>query len=308
MANVISVVVTYFPDVDALRLLVEELLDQTAVVFIVDNTDVDDDRVCEAFFRHTCFGEKLILCRLRGNNGIATALNVGIDAAIESGATHVLLSDQDSLPHSGMVSGLLRCEAELVRQGRRVAAIGATYFDEVMGIKFPFLVQEKGAFFYAPKCASGVEPIVETVALITSGCLIRSNAFLDIGLMREELFIEYVDFEWCLRARSQGYSVFGTEYGQIQHHRGEVLLRVWRLGWRSFTGYSPLRLYYRFRNYVYILRLKHVPTRWGLYEGCHCLGALYAHAFFGFAKRKSMMAFCIGVLHGLLGKMGRANF
>ena len=35
--------------------------------------------------------------------------------------------------------------------------------------------------------------------------IINNNIILDVGLMDESLFIDWVDFEWCWRAKSKGY-------------------------------------------------------------------------------------------------------
>src|SRR5690606_8889741 len=102
-------------------------LAQTAGVIVVDNTPAEDRRVeslCASLAQ-----ERLRLERLGQNRGIACALNVGIDMALAAGATHVLLSDQDSLPSPDMVKELLRTQADLQRAGERVGAVGPTYTD-----------------------------------------------------------------------------------------------------------------------------------------------------------------------------------
>ena len=44
--------------------------------------------------------------------------------------------------------------------------------------------------------------------IISSGTLIHVDAFKAVGLMMEELFIDYVDLEWGLRAKKMGYHCF----------------------------------------------------------------------------------------------------
>jgi rhamnosyltransferase len=43
--------------------------------------------------------------------------------------------------------------------------------------------------------------------VITSGSFIPISIFNDVGFMREELFIDFVDIDWCLRARAKGYEI-----------------------------------------------------------------------------------------------------
>ena len=52
---------------------------------------------------------RLSVARLGENQGIAAALNIGVEEAIRGGARYVLLSDQDSLPDADMVERLISC-------------------------------------------------------------------------------------------------------------------------------------------------------------------------------------------------------
>ncbi|EQD74078.1 rhamnosyltransferase [mine drainage metagenome] len=162
-----AVVVTYLPDTDVLRALLDSLLAQTAGVFVVDNTPMDDRRVetpCTALPQ-----DALRLIRLGSNFGIGRALNVGIDAALAAEATHVLLSDQDSLPAPDMVAELLRAQEALIHAGWRVGAVGPTYTDRHTGITFPFQAEVPGKFFYGHQRPDAMHPTIEALTLITSG-------------------------------------------------------------------------------------------------------------------------------------------
>ena len=105
-ARVAAVIVTYVPQPEVLRQLLEALLPQVCGVFLVDNTPEDDGRVPELLA--SLDDSRIHLHRLGWNQGIAIALNAGIRRAIDSGATHILLSDHDSLPSDTMVEGLLQ--------------------------------------------------------------------------------------------------------------------------------------------------------------------------------------------------------
>jgi rhamnosyltransferase len=90
---------------------------------------------------------------------------------------------------------------------------------------------------------------------ITSGALCRVAALQEIGGFREDLFIDYVDFDICLRLQSahrwttvEPRAVLKHTLGNQTEHRILGLVTVFT------THHSPDRRYYRYRNYLLLLR------------------------------------------------------
>ncbi len=52
--------------------------------------------------------------------------------------------------------------------------------------------------------------------------LIGRAAYEAIGGMRDELFIDGIDHEWCFRAKSLGYRTFVARDVTMSHDMGEV--------------------------------------------------------------------------------------
>lgn len=302
--RILAVVVTFHPSPDVLRELLGRLTAQVAEVLVVDNGPPHDD---DAWNAVRGIGEvlpRVRFVRLGCNRGIAHAFNVGLEVAANEGFSHVLLSDQDSRPDRRMVVGLLRAEARALARGCKVAAVGPVYKDEITGITFPVQVKEAGRLFYRRKQVCAEQPDVETLSLISSGTLIRTEVLQSVGGMLDPLFIDYVDVEWCLRAIARGYAVLATHDATMDHRRGDECLSVWFFGWRPFNGYGPTRLYYQFRNFVYLARLSYIPFHWKVRASWYWLGCLYANAVFGREKRKSLIAMFRGIADGARGRMG----
>jgi rhamnosyltransferase len=300
--RVFAVVVAYLPDTEVLRALLDTLLARTAGVVVVDNTPAEDRRVeslCATLAQDT-----LRLTRLGKNRGIACALNIGIDAALAAGATHVLLSDQDSLPAPDMVEKLLRAHMDLLGAGQRVGAVGPTYTDRHTGITFPFQVEVPGRFFYQHRRPDALHPVVEALTLITSGTLISAPVLRDVGLMREDFFIDHVDIEWCHRARAAGYAMFGVGAAVMFHSMGDHALRVWYFGWRQESAYSPVRVYYRVRNFMALCRAPTIRWRWKLRNGWYTVGVVYTQTLFGEQRLASLRMAVRGLWDGLRRRMG----
>jgi rhamnosyltransferase len=297
IARVWAVVVAFHPDGEVLAALLRELRQQTEAVVVVDNSEPGTPA--------PRFPEDgaIVWRRLGANRGVAAALNVGIAIAGAAGATHVLLSDQDSLPAPGMVAGLLDALQRLQRDGERVAAVGPRYIDLHSGGVRAFKAVPRGPFSAREVMADAQRPDVPALTLITSGTLIPVEALAAVGPMLEELFIDRVDTEWCLRARARGWSLFGTARATLYQRMGDGPLRVWYWGWRRINVYAPVRIYYQVRNTVFLLGKDVGPTQ-TLRQLWFALGLVYAHALFGTRRRACLAMALRGVRDGLLRRMG----
>lgn len=305
MKKVIAITVAYHPEVATFSPLLECLLAQVSLVVIVDNTPGDENQVLVSLLASEADHERCRLVRLKENTGIAHAINVGLQEALAEEADFVLLSDQDSLPADDMVKNLCLAYAKLTAQDIKVGAVGPTFFDLHTSLTYPFQAQLPGKFFYGHKAPTTKEPHVEALSLITSGSLIPVEVIRAVGPMREDFFIDHVDIEWCHRARSMGYHLFGTGWARMNQCMGEAQLRVWYLYWRNESEYSPARVYYRLRNFVALSKLGFIDSRWKVRNAWFCLGIVYTHTFFAKKQNAKHLLFAIkGVWHGLINHMG----
>jgi rhamnosyltransferase len=305
MSKVVAITVTYHPQADVFLPLLNQLLLQTAQVIVVDNTPGHSNSALAALIEGTTNQAHCVLIRLGENMGIAKALNEGCKHALSLDADFILLSDQDSLPSESMVGELYHAYQLLIDSGLQVGAVGPTYTDLHTGLTYPFQAQLPGHFFYGHQIPTNDVPHVEALTLITSGTLIPVSVFKDVGPMRDDFFIDQVDIEWCHRARSKGYRLFGTGWATMYQRMGEARLRVWYLRWRHESAYSPLRIYYRLRNFVALLKLDFIDWRWKIRSSWYCLGLLYSHMIFGPSRLETIKMFFKGTCHGLRNKMGR---
>lgn len=308
MANedlrVLGVVVTYYPNGEYLIPLLDQLRLQCREVLIIDNTPARDDMLYAMAQETLARAANCRVVRLGRNAGIASALNLGIDVALAEGFDYILSSDQDSLPTTAMVAGLVEAERAMARHGRPVAAVGPLIRDLVTGIDYPFQAPIPGRLFYGHRLPTASEPHVVSSSIITSGMLISAGAVREIGGMMEELFIDHVDVEWCHRARAKGYEIVGTGNAVLCHRMGDQGMRVWYLGWRMMSEYGPLRLYYRFRNFVHLLKLDYVPAAWKVRAAWYWLGNLYGHVVFSKGRVKNLRAVAAGIRDGVTGRLG----
>ncbi len=301
----LAIVVTYYPNAAQLVELLVLLGQQVDSIFIVDNSDAMDDAVFQVVSGSGFAFESIRIFRFGSNKGIAAALNVGLELAIDESFDFVLLSDQDSRPAPEMVKNLRGAYFELACEGVKIGAIGPTYTDLYTSLTHRFQVQVDGRLFYAKRGATNESPHVEVLTLITSGTLIHVDVIRKVGEMREDFFIDHVDNEWCHRARGLGYKLFGTGWAAMQQRMGGEKLYVWCFRWRVENEYDPIRIYYRLRNFVALVRLDYVDWRWKVRSAFYWIYVVYAHVLF--SKKNPSRCFLLavkGIAHGYCGRMG----
>jgi rhamnosyltransferase len=95
------------------------------------------------------------------------------------------------------------------------------------------------------------EPVWCADLVIISGCMVRRDVVDKVGLPRADFFMDFIDFEYCLRTRSHGYSIAVITRAQLGHEVGKAR-QVRVAGWsRLWPDYAPWREYYVSRNMTY---------------------------------------------------------
>jgi rhamnosyltransferase len=229
---VAAVVVTFHPDPGLVTRLAS-LLTQVGVIVVVDNgpcpadLPADDDPTLQ---------NRVEIIANSENRGIGTALNQGLRRAKQRGFSWALTLDQDSSPLPNLVAAGGRA-FEAYPEPERLAAIGAAMVGAAVGGS-----PDRN---HAPTAAYR-----RMAAVITSGTLQSIPAWERLGGFREDYFIDCVDTEFCLRARSRGLEIIQATEPALGHRIG-VPTRKWVLGrWMIPTNHSPLRRYYVTRNRI----------------------------------------------------------
>jgi rhamnosyltransferase len=234
------------------------------------------------------------------NKGIAEAQNVGIRQSIRDGCSHVLLLDQDSAPSPGLVSKLLAAEMKLLKAGKQVAAVGPQYVDEKTGT--PSCAVRHGCLTVRRvNLDPRSDDPVETDNLIASGSLTRVDAFRSVGMMREDLFIDFVDTEWGLRARSKGYKSYCVPDAIMMHSTGDAAIRIFG---KEVYVHSDVRRYYRLRNAVFLLRLRSMGWQWRSYISPRIPYYILLYVWLSERKLRNTGLMLKALRDGLSGRLG----
>lgn len=257
---VCAVVVTYNPDIAVVGQLLRQLQANACDFVVVDNqsANADDLQTIVSTLTHS-----RALLRQTANIGQAAALNLGLQQLSDWQYELALLFDQDSAIDADFCSQMRHAWDEaLAHAPGPVAAIGPRLEDPVTHRRIPFRSFEH--LFgrrESPAVPSGL--LVHTGFLITSGCLVSMAALKTIGPMRADYFIDNVDLEWCFRAKSSGFQIFGTDHARLHHRIGEAgSSYLVRKG--IVVQHSALRFYYSSRNRIHLHRQPHAPRNWKL--------------------------------------------
>lgn len=239
-----AILVTYFPDVDQLKSTIDSIIKNKIEMIIVDNTPIKKTSNIP-YQLHSSTNRIKYIC-LEENTGIAKAQNIGIQLAIKNHTDYILLSDQDTVYPDNFLLEMLSELKELRARGKKVAAIGPSYYDENKPDTPPSFVKYKNGELHQTSLKSGT---IEVSQLIASGTLIPIEAINQVGLMDPDLFIDWVDMEWCWRAINAGLSIYGTFNVTINHQLGDCSRKIGR---KIVTIHSPLRNYFIVRNGLHL--------------------------------------------------------
>ena len=255
MTRISAVLVAYSPAAGQLARAISAIVFQVDRVFVVCNSTIDDSQMPEGI------EDKLEVIRNPTNIGLAAAQNIGLRRCVDQNADFVLFLDQDSIAPADMVERLLAIYRRLTYAGTRVAAVAPLLVDADTGDEWPFLSTR---WIHTHQTATPDEHgACAADFLYSSGSIVTMAAFLRVGGFIESLFIDHVDLEWCMRARTNGYLCFGAPGVRMLHRMGSGHVRMFG---RHHAIHAAARDYYVFRNSISLMKLPYIPLRWKLNE------------------------------------------
>jgi rhamnosyltransferase len=225
------VVVTFNPEMDRFLKLVNSITHQVRRIVIVNNGDSIKHIITKY--------DNLSIINLNENFGIAYATNIGINNCLNNGATYVVISDQDTIYPHDYVSQMINSFS------KNIIAVAPLYID-INSSRSSFFYIKTYLSFKKVFFSSGKHYIDQAIA---SGLTIKLDLFYLTGSFNEDLFIDWVDFEWCWRAQSMGFKIIGNADILINHQLGDISVN---LGTNSVSMRTPIRHYYITRNSFYL--------------------------------------------------------
>lgn len=273
-----GVQVIYNPKEELLQQSIISILPQLDFIIIIDNSYNNNKHIINKINTN-----KIIYIFNNSNIGIAQAQNIGINTLIERNVDFIYFMDQDSIPPNNIISTLLKNYFWLTENGFNPGVIGPTIINRQTNTKY------EGKIIKGNKVKNN---IIEMSEIISSGSIISLKTIKEVGGMDSYLFIDYVDHEWCWRAKSKGnYKSYCCTDITLNHQIGE--------GDQFFLGIkllisTPFRCYYQYRNYFLLLTRSYVPLYWKIANGIKLFFKLFYYCII-----KSPQKYTKNILKGI---------
>lgn len=226
-----ALVVVYNYDFIQLKQNIDSYITEIDHLYIIDNSDVN------LLPQDGFIGAKYSLVQFGNNRGISYALDYGCKRAFDEGYSWVFTFDQDSKVGKDYIDRMVAYVLQT-----------STSFADETGLIAPLVdLQTLNA-----KMKTNIEIEVVNVAM-TSGCLLNLSIYNQLDGFRKELFIDWVDNDYCYQLKLRKYVIVRLNKCVLLHHLGDC--KEYRLfGKHLFyiTHHSYIRYYYKTRNALYL--------------------------------------------------------
>ncbi len=228
--NICAGIVLYNPNEKRLTENIESILPQVSKLILVDNASINTESVLNYWRQDS----KIKIIKNIKNEGIAKALNQMCETASIENYKWILTLDQDSVCPSILIDSFMR-----YTEDNSVGIVCPQFELNIDGYLFKKVVEDSELVDYC----------------ITSASLTNLDAWNKSGKFDEWMFIDCVDYDFCLKLKKMGYKIIRVNNIIINHEVGNPQIKKLPFGRKIVLhNHSPLRNYYISRNTVYILK------------------------------------------------------
>lgn len=239
--GVLAGIISYNPSLIRLRKNIEAIASQVNEIIVIDNASNNQIQV-EKQIRELCdIGIIVRLIKNSMNYGLGKALNYVFKYAQEKHFDWVIMLDQDSV-----IPGNYIDKAARYFKNRDIGIICTSYYEKNLGktISKEKNENEQLPYIYVHRC-------------ITSASIVKVDAYKKTNGFDEEMFVDYVDFDFSMKMRKAGYKILKMNDTMIEHELGnskEQRFAFWQF---RLTTHSAQREYWIARNIIVFIYRYH---------------------------------------------------
>jgi GT2 family glycosyltransferase len=291
--------------------LLESLLGQSRrleEIIVVDNASSDDTaKVVKEKF------PQVTLLANASNTGVGGGYAQGMNHAYKKGYEWIWLLDGDSLPQTSALEELAKVFASLRPAHPKIGILASCPVNPLTNERYDGSLW-RGRFVALPKALATSREPFPVDSVISSGCLVSRRAVEDVGLPRADFFMDFVDHEYNLRVRRDGYeimflpaSVIYHEIGRPRVVRSRIIRVIARLTSKGPLGVeAPWRQYYIVRNQAYTFWHEFRSCRTLFFFGLRVMRMIGGILLFNDKDKVKRIRYMIrGLRDGFKGRLGR---
>lgn len=303
--SISAIIVTFYPD-DRFFEMLRSIDNQVDNIWIVDNGSSGQIRTkLEDLGSNAKNSFNFILND--ENLGLAAAQNQGIREAINEGSKWILLLDQDSIPAGNMIDKMM-VAVEGYQDNNYLGMITPRHENDDGEPSIPSYSVKHS--FRLHRYFMKVDEVDDTLAFgMASGSFIPSAVLQEVGLMRDDFWIDYIDYDFSFRLRKLGYRIIGVGAAGLKHRLGESFKK--HIGNFSFTYHvhPAFRRYTIYRNRIRVIREYGLKfPNFLIFEALSISKDILKLAFIEGDKKKKFNAIIVGIIDGLMGRGGFRRF
>lgn len=289
-SDVCAVIVSYNIGTDLLKCF-NSIYNQVNEVVIVDNgSNMETISVLNGL-------EQLPNVKIfynKENRGIAVALNQGVRYAINKGYDWVLTLDHDSKATPEMIERMLGAYNNLNDSEKNdTFIIVPRHVEERFHKNINTYNQLKNNF---------------VITEITSGNLVKTATYREIGFYEEKLFIDYVDHEFCLRLKKYNKKILYVPNAILLHNLGITQTGNFLNRKVAYTNHSSLRRYYITRNRMYVwAKYLAIAPKWVIKNMIAFFKEIIKIILYENDKKRKFKMILKGINDAVKGNFGRIN-
>lgn len=267
-------------------------------VIVVNNASADDSLklLAKEYPRVT-------ILNLSENVGVGGGYAAGLAyAALQKKHDWVWLFDQDSIPAKTCLEDLLNAAQHVGDSAESVAVLAPVCVHTGTKMPYPGHLWKRGRM--VPTLGNPSQPISFVDFVISSGSLIRREAIEAVGLPRADFFMDFVDYEHCMRLRRRGFKIGVVRDARLDHVLGDPSKFNFFGRTKYWSDHAPWRCYYMVRNQVFTI-WEYCPE-WRNKGFLLCRLGHYAVSLSLFGKQKlaCLRMMCCGFRDGRSGRLG----
>jgi len=252
----IACVIVAYNNGDNIGRLLETLFSQSKQleeIVVVDNasSDTTPEIVKQKFPQVTLVANAC-------NMGVGGGYAQGLQYAYQKGYEWIWLLDGDSLPQASALEELAKAFPGLKPVHPKIGILASCPVSPLTNERYDgFLWRSR--FVALPKGLAGCQEPFPVDSVISSGCLLSRRVIKDVGLPRVDFFMDFVDHEYNLRVRRDGYEIISVPASTIYHEigkspviRSQIIRAIARFATKGpLVVEAPWRQYYIVRNQLY---------------------------------------------------------